>query len=138
MCFTVCLRITKNEKFSAFCMNCIEVFNKNVENIKIESNFEIWLKLFWRKRIVKNGGYRNENLVKILSDSYKIIAVLVRKNGEKWGYTEMKIRSDFEPRLNCARAVAPGWIVPERCILHYSILINDEKGPRKAGREYTF
>ena len=41
ICFTPCLCITKNEKFSAFCMNCIEVFNKNVENIKIESNFEI-------------------------------------------------------------------------------------------------
>ena len=26
-CFTVCLCITKNEKFSAFCVNCIEVFN---------------------------------------------------------------------------------------------------------------
>ena len=27
ICFTVCLCITKNEKFFAFCMNCIEVFN---------------------------------------------------------------------------------------------------------------
>ena len=30
------------------------------------------------------GEYKNENLVKILSDSYKI-AILMRKNGEKWG-----------------------------------------------------
>ena len=26
-CFTTCLCITKKKKFSAFCMNCIEVFN---------------------------------------------------------------------------------------------------------------
>ena len=54
----------------------------------------------------KNGKKWEEykNWVKILSDSYKR-AILVRKNGEKWGNIEMKIESNFEPRLNCSRMV---------------------------------
>ena len=80
--------------------------------------FDSYKRAILVKKKWKMGEYRNENWVKILSDSYKR-AILVRKNSEKWGNIEMKIGSNFEPRLNCPRA------------LHYTLLIFPKDGEER-------
>ena len=77
-------------------MNFIKVFNKNAENIKIESKFWDLIRTILTKINGKNGEYRNENWVKILSDSYKI-AILVRKNGENAGIWKWKLGQTLSP-----------------------------------------
>ena len=83
------------------------------------------------------GEYRNENWVKILSDSYKR-AILLRKNGKKWGDIEIKIELKFclihikelfywekmvknggIKKWKLGQTLSRDWIAPGRCILHY-------------------
>ena len=72
------------------------MFNKNAENIKIESKLWDLIRIILTKKNGKNGEYRNENWVKILSDSYKI-AILVRKNGENAGIWKWKLGETLSP-----------------------------------------